>query len=155
MASTKTKHTTIYVVTGATEATKIVGVRQAGVPDGQASQIDVSSWDDDFDKFTSGRKSTGSATIEVIHDTAAHEKLEALYQSGEETEFLILAPASESAAAAAPTVAASAFAAVTSVDNVKFRGYVANYAVSMADNDVWRSTLTVQGTGPRVFTAKA
>ncbi len=154
MASTKTKHTTIYAATAAAVATKIIGVRQAGVPDGQASQIDVSSWDDDFDQFVAGRKSTGSTTIEVVFDAAAHEALEAKYQSGEVMEFLVLAPLSDSAPAVAPTVAAGEFAAVTTVDNIKFKGYIANFAVAMADNDVWRGTMTIQGTGPRTITKK-
>lgn len=155
MASTKTKHTTIYVATAAAVATKIVGVRQAGVPDGQASQIDISSWDDDFDQFVSGRKSTGSTTIEVIFDAAAHETLEAKYQSGEVMEFLVLAPVSDSAAAVAPTVTGGAFAAVTAVDSIKFKGYISNFTVAMADNDVWRGTITIQGSGPRTITKKS
>lgn len=153
--SIKTKHTTIYAATAPAVATKIVGLRQAGIPDGQASQIDVSTWDDDFDQFVSGRKSTGTATIEVVLDTAAHEALEAKYQSGEVMEFLVLAPLSDSAPAVAPTVAAGAFAAVTAVDNIKFKGYISNFAISMADNDVWRGTLTIQGTGPRTVTKKS
>lgn len=153
--SIKTKHTTIYVATAAAVATKIVGLRQAGIPDGQASQIDVSTWDDDFDQFVSGRKSTGTTTIEVVLDTAAHETLEAKYQSGEVMEFLVLAPLSDSAPAVAPTVTAGAFAAVTAVDNIKFKGYISNFAISMADNDVWRGTMTIQGTGPRTITKKS
>jgi hypothetical protein len=155
MASTKTKHTTIYAATAATVATKILGVRQAGVPDGQASQIDVSSWDDDFDQFVSGRKSTGSTTIEVVFDATAHEALDAKYHSGEVMEWLVLAPLSDSAPAVAPTVVDGAFAAVTTVDNIKFSGYISNFAVAMADNDVWRGTITIQGTGPRTITKKA
>lgn len=153
--STKTKHTTIYVATAAAVATKIIGVRQAGIPDAQAAQIDVSSFDDDFDQFVSGRKSTGSTTLEVIFDAAAHEILETKYQSGEVMEWLVLAPLSEIAPAAAPTVTAGAFAAVTTVDNIKFKGYISNFAVAMADNDVWRGTITIQGSGPRTITKKA
>ena len=150
--ATKTKHTTIYVVTGATEATKIVAVKQAGVPDAAATDIDVSHWDDDFDQFVSGRKATGETTIEVIFDATDHEKIETLYQSGSTTQFMVLAPASDTAAASAPTVTASAFAAVTAVDNIKFSGYIKNFAVAMADNDVWRATITIKGSGQRTIT---
>lgn len=153
--ATKTKHTTIYVVTGPTEATKIVAVRQAGVPSAAASDIDISHWDDDFDNFVAGRKATGETSLEVVFDATDHAAIEALYQSGESTEFLILAPASDTAAATAPTVAASAFAAVTTVDNIKFSGYIKDFAVQMADNDVWRGTITIKGSGPRVVTAAA
>lgn len=150
--ATKTKHTTIYVVTGPSIATKIVAVKQAGVPDASASDIDVSHWDDDFDNFVSGRKATGETSIEVVYDATDHDAIETLYQAGTLTEFLVLAPASETTGATAPTVAASAFAAVTSVDNIKFSGYVKNFAIQMQDNDVWRATITIKGSGPRVVT---
>lgn len=153
--ATKTKHTTIYVVTGATAATKITAVRSAGVPDAQAADIDVSHWDDDFDQFVSGRKATGETSIEVVYDATDHDAIETLYQSGTLTEFLILAPASDTTAAAAPTVVGSAFSAVTTVDNIKFSGYVKNFAVTMADNDVWRATITIKGSGARTVTKAA
>lgn len=153
--ATKTKHTTIYMVTGATAATKLLAVKQAGVPDGAAAEIDISHWDDDFDQFVGGRKSTGETTIEVIFDATDHAAIEAKYQSGETTEFLVLAPASDTAAAAAPTVTGSAFNAVTAVDNIKFAGFVKNFAVTMSDNDVWRATITIKGSGKRTITAAA
>ncbi|MGV8944662.1 phage tail tube protein [Thermomonas sp.] len=153
--ATKTKHTTIYVVTGPAVASKILAVRQAGVPDAAASDIDVSHWDDDFDQFVAGRKATGETSMEVIYDATDHDAIEALYQSGALTQFLVLAPASETAAAAAPTVTASAFAPVTTVDNIKFSGYVKNFALQMQDNDVWRATITIKGSGPRTVTKGA
>ncbi len=153
--ATKTKHTTVFVVTAATEATKIVAVKQAGVPSAAASDIDISNWDDDYDQFVSGRKATGETTLEVIYDATDHEKIEALYQTGELTEFLVLAPASETAAATAPTVTASAFQAVTTVDNIKFKGYVKDFAIQMQDNDVWRATITIKGSGQRTVTKGA
>jgi hypothetical protein len=150
--TTKTKHTTIYFVTGATAATKLLAVKSAGVPDAQAADIDVSNWDDDFDNFVSGRKATGETTIEVVYDATDHDAIETLYQSGAVTNWMILAPLSETAQAVAPTVAASAFVANTTVDNIKFPGYIKNFAISMADNDVWRASITIKGTGPRVVT---
>ena len=150
--ATKTKHTTIYVVTGATAATKIVAVKQAGVPSAPASDIDISCWDDDFDQFVSGRKSTGEITLEVIYDATDHDPIETLYQSGALAEFLVLAPASDTAEASAPTVVASAFQPVTAVDNIKFKGYVKDFAVQMQDNDVWRGTITIKGSGQRTVT---
>ena len=150
--ATKTKHTTIYVVTAAAEATKIVAVKQAGVPSAAASDIDISHWDDDFDQFVSGRKSTGETSLEVIYDATDHDAIETLYLSGAKTEFLVLAPASETTAATAPTVVASAFQAVTAVDNIKFGGYVKDFAIQMQDNDVWRATITIKGSGQRTVT---
>lgn len=150
--ATKTKHTTIYVVTGPTAATKILAVKQAGVPDAAAADIDISHWDDDFDQFVSGRKATGETSIEVIYDAVDHDAIESLYQSGATTQFLVLAPLSDTAQAAAPTVTASAFNAVTAVDNIKFSGYIKNFAIQMADNDVWRATITIKGSGVRTVT---
>ena len=150
--ATKTKHTTIYVVTSANEATKIVAVRSAGVPSAPSSDIDVSHWDDDFDQFVSGRKSTGETSLEVIYDATDHEKIETLYQSGELTSFMVLAPASETTAATAPTVTNNAFSAVTAVDNIKFSGYIKDFAIQMQDNDVWRATITIKGSGQRTVT---
>lgn len=151
--ATKTKNTTIYVVTAATVATKIIAVKQAGVPDGAASEIDISHWDDATDQFVGGRKATGETTIEVVYDATDHAAIEALYISGAVTQFMVLAPASETAPATAPTVTASAFNAVTAVDNIKFSGFIKNFAVNMADNDVWRATITIKGSGARTVTA--
>lgn len=147
MAVIKTKHTTIYVVTGPTAATKLARVRGAGVPDGQASEIDISDFDDDWDQFVAGRKATGSTTFEVIYDATEHAAIEELYTTGTVAEWLILAPASDTAAADAPTVVASKFEPVTAVTNKKFEGYVQNFAPQIQDNDVWRATITVKGSG--------
>lgn len=151
--ATKTKRTTIYVVTGATAATKIVAVKTAGVPDAAASEIDISCWDDDFSQFVAGRKETGEATIEVVYDATDHAAIETLYQSGSVTQFMVLAPLNDTTAATSPTVTGSAFAAVSTVDNIKFSGFIKNFAVQFADNDVWRATITIKGTGLRTVTA--
>ena len=153
--ATKVKHTVIYMVTGPTAATKLVAIKQAGVPDGAASEIDISHWDDDFDQFVGGRKATGETTIEVVYDATDHAAIETLYISGATTQFMVLAPASDTAAATAPTVVGSAFSAVTAVDNIKFSGFVKNFAINMADNDVWRATITIKGSGARTVTAAA
>lgn len=147
MAVIKSKHTTVYIVTGPTEATKLARVRGGGFPDGQAAEIDVSDWDDDWDQFVSGRKATGSTTFEVIYDATDHAAIEALYESGQQTEFMVLAPLSDTAPAVAPTVLASAFEPVTTVTNKKFGGFIQNFAVQVQDNDVWRATITVKGSG--------
>lgn len=147
MGVIKSKHTSVYVVTGPTAATKLTRVRGGGFPDGQASEIDISDFDDDFDQFVSGRKATGSTSFEVIYDPTDHAPIEALYLSGATAEFMILAPLSETAPAVAPTVLASAFEPVTAVTNKKFSGFVQNFAVTVQDNDVWRATITIKGSG--------
>ena len=49
----------------------------------------------------------------------------------------------------------SSFQAVTTVDNIKFSGYVKDFAIQMQDNDVWRATITIKGSGQRVVTKAA
>ncbi len=147
--SIKSKHTTIYVVTGPTVATKILRLRGAGVPDGSASEIDVSDFDDDYDQFVAGRKATGTTTFEIIYDARDQAALETLYQSGAVTSFRILPPASETTAAAAPTVTASEFAPATIPNTIDFKGFVQNFSIGIADNDVWRGTITIKGSGGR------
>ena len=44
------------------------------------------------------------------------------------------------------------FQAVTTVDNIKFKGYVKDFAIQMQDNDVWRATITIKGSGQRTVT---
>ncbi|MFG3447823.1 MULTISPECIES: phage tail tube protein [unclassified Stenotrophomonas] len=54
----KSKHTQLFIAIGATEVIKVTRVRSVGFPDGQASEIDISDFDDDWDQFVSGRKAT-------------------------------------------------------------------------------------------------
>ncbi len=68
MAVIKSKHTQIFIATAATEVIKVTRVRGAGFPDGSASEIDISDFDDDWDQFVAGRKATGSTTLEIIYD---------------------------------------------------------------------------------------
>ena len=151
--STKSKHTTIYFVSGASAATKILGVRSFSTPETSVSRIDTSSFDDDFNQYVSGRKDVGEISFEIIFDATDHDTLLDYVNSGSETEFMMLAPASDTAAATAPTAESSAFAAYSTVDNVKFRGYISKFQVDTQDNNVWMGRVSIQGTGPVTFTA--
>ncbi|MGR4897512.1 hypothetical protein ACIPR8_19910, partial [Stenotrophomonas sp. LARHCG68] len=63
----KSKHSQLFVAIAATEVIKVTRLRSVGFPDGQASEIDISDYDDDWDQFVAGRKQTGSTSIEVIY----------------------------------------------------------------------------------------
>ena len=151
--STKTKHTTMYVVTGPTTATKILALRRAAVPSAPTADIDISSFDDDYDQFVSGRRASGEETFDVVYDATDHAALETLYNSGSTTQFMIIAPASDTTAGTAPTVTGSAFAAYTSLDNVKFSGYIKDRKISMDDNNVWMGQFTIKLSGQSTVTA--
>jgi hypothetical protein len=145
--STKSKHTTIYFVSGATAATKIQGVRSFSTPETSVSRIDTSSFDDDFNQYVSGRKDVGEISFEVIYDATDHTAVMTLVNSGAETEFMVIAPASDTVAATAPTVASSAFASYTAADAFKFRGYFSKFQCDVQDNNVWMGRISIQGTG--------
>lgn len=147
MAVIKSKHTQIFIATAATEVIKVTRVRGAGFPDGSASEIDISDFDDDWDQFVAGRKATGSTTLEIIYDPADHEALEDLHATGEVVEFLVTAPLSETAGVPLPVAVGGVITPPTGVLSKSFRGFVQNFAIQIQDNDVWRATVTVRGSG--------
>jgi hypothetical protein len=143
----KSKHTQLFIAIGAAEVIKVTRVRSVGFPDGQASEIDISDFDDDWDQFVAGRKATGSTTIEVIYDSEDAEALERLHETGEVVNFLVTAPASETAGVAKPVAVGGVITPPATVLCKQFNGFVQNFAVQVADNDVWKATLTIRGSG--------
>lgn len=143
----KSKHTQLFIATAAAEVIKVTRVRSVGFPDGQASEIDVSDFDDDWDQFVAGRKATGSTTIEVIYDSEDAEALEQLHETGDVVNFLVTAPMSETAGVAKPVAVDGVITPPTTVLSKQFNGFVQNFAVQVADNDVWKATLTIRGSG--------
>ncbi len=143
----KSKHTQLFIAIGAAEVIKVTRVRSVGFPDGQASEIDISDFDDDWDQFVAGRKATGSTTIEVIYDSEDSEALELLHKTGEVVDFLVTAPLSETAGVPLPVAVDGVITPPTSVLSKQFRGFVQNFAVNAADNDVWKATMTIRGSG--------
>lgn len=143
----KSKHTQLFIAIGAAEVIKVTRVRSLGLPDGQASEIDVSDFDDDWDQFVAGRKATGTTTIEVIYDSVDSEALEQLHKTGAVVNFLVTAPASETAGVAKPDAVDGVITPPTTVLCKQFNGFVQNFAVTAADNDVWKGSLTIRGSG--------
>ncbi|MGA6148545.1 MULTISPECIES: phage tail tube protein [Stenotrophomonas] len=147
MGVLKSKHTQLFIATAPTEVTKVTRLRSVGFPDGQASEIDVSDFDDDWDQFVAGRKATGSTTIEINYDAVDHEKIEALHKSGEVVDFLVTAPKSETEGADKPEAVAGVITPPDDVVSKQFKGFVQNFAVQVADNDIWKATITIRGSG--------
>lgn len=148
MAVIKSKHTRLFIANGATEAIRVTRLRSVGFPDGSASEIDISDFDDDWDQFVAGRKATGSTSIEIIYDADAHQSLEDLHTSGEVVDILVTAPVSETEGVENVTVVDGVITPPADVVSKQFRGFVQNFAPTVADNDVWRATVTIRGTGP-------
>lgn len=142
----KSKHTQVFIAIGA-EVVKVTRLRSVGFPDGQASEIDISDFDDDWDQFVAGRKATGTTTFEVIYDTKDSEVLERLHETGEKVNFCVTAPKSETEGVEMPESANGKVVPPTDVLSKSFDGFVQNFAGSIADNDVWKATMTIKGSG--------
>lgn len=148
MSVIKSKHTRLFIAIDDTEVIRVTRLRSVGFPDGSASEIDISDFDDDWDQFVSGRKATGSTSIEIIYDADAHEDLEALHASGKVVNLLVTAPVSETEGAELPVAVGGVITPPADVVSKQFDGFVQNFAPTVADNDVWRATITIRGTGP-------
>lgn len=143
----KSKHTQLFIAISAAVVIKVTRVRSLGLPDGQASEIDVSDFDDDWDQFVAGRKATGSTSIEVIYDSVDSKELEQLHKTGKVVNWLVTAPASETEGAAKPEAVDGVITPPTDVLSKQFNGFVQNFAVTASDNDVWKATMTIRGSG--------
>ena len=143
----KSKHTQVFIAIGA-EVIKVTRLRAVGFPDGQASEIDISDFDDDWDQFVAGRKATGSTTFEIIYDTVDSEKLEDLHETGETVNFCVTAPKSETEGVEKPVALDGKVVPPEDVLSKSFDGFVQNFAPTVADNDVWKATMTIRGSGP-------
>lgn len=147
MGVLKSKHTQLFIATALAEVTKVTRLRSVGFPDGQASEIDISDFDDDWDQFVAGRKATGSTTIEINYDPVDHEKIEALHTSGAVVDFLVVAPMSETEGVPLPVAVGGVITPPEDVVSKQFKGFVQNFAVQVADNDIWKATITIRGSG--------
>lgn len=143
----KSKHTQLFVAIGAAEVVKVTRLRSVGFPDGQASEIDVSDFDDNWDQFVAGRKQTGSTSIEIIYDAADHEKLEELHITGKVVNWLVAAPLLETEGVPLPIAVGGVITPPADVVCKQFDGFVQNFATTVADNDVWKATITIRGSG--------
>lgn len=147
MGVLKSKHTQLFIAIALAEVIKVTRLRSVGFPDGQASEIDISDFDDDWDQFVAGRKATGSTSIEINYDPVDHEKIEALHTSGAVVDFLVVAPMSETEGVPLPVAVGGVITPPEDVVSKQFKGFVQNFAVQVADNDIWKATITIRGSG--------
>jgi hypothetical protein len=153
MASNKTQGLSLFFVKSPTaiqKAPKVVGVSNFG---GTRSQIDETDTDDTEEmRFTAGLKNPGSITCDLNQDFAndAQKDLEALYDSGAEVTWIL----GLSDGTAPPTIAAGNITLPTTRTFIKFTGYIADFPLSWAKNDIGRSTMQIQRSGVRTVSRK-
>lgn len=61
--------------------------------------------------------------------------------------WLVTAPLSETEGVAKPTAVAGKITPPDTVLSKQFDGFVQNFAVTSQDNDVWKATITIRGSG--------
>ena len=115
---------------------------------GARSQIDTSCFSDTDDTFVAGRGSPGQVTIDLNYSESDaneyHAKLEAARDAGNTLVWAI----GFSNGTAAPTVTSAEsleFAATRS--GRVFNGYIADVAFTIGDNDIIRTSLSIQRSG--------
>lgn len=112
---------------------------------GAANQIDKTCLDSLEMEYERGMQnpSTVNVPINFIPRSASHQALLALRQSGETVPWMITAPGSP-----APTaVGLDGYFVSPGPSNLSFVGYVADFTINIATNDIWRGTLTIQRSG--------
>lgn len=70
-----------------------------------------------------------------------------MQKTGAVVNWLVTAPKSETEGAAKPNAVGSIITPPTDVLSKQFDGFVQNYAVTSQDNDVWKATITIRGSG--------
>lgn len=143
----KSQGTELFYASGPTAIQKIVcptGISGLG---GARSQINVTCLDDTEDEqFTGGLGTPGQVTVpfNVHKNEISHEKLMELKASGEKVSWGIYS----SDVATAPTAVGSVMQPVTGRVSAIFTAYVADVAIDIGANDIWKGTVTLQRSGP-------
>ncbi|MBO2905417.1 hypothetical protein J5H39_10185, partial [Stenotrophomonas maltophilia] len=86
----KSKHSQLFVAVAAAEVIKVTRLCPVDFPDGQASEIDISDYDD-WGQFVAGCKQTGGTGIEIIYGSVGHEKLEKPHGTGDVVNWIVTA----------------------------------------------------------------
>ncbi len=133
------------------KAGRVVDVNNFG---GTRTQIDETDTDDTEEmQYSAGLKNPGSITVNLNQDfdAAAQEDLEALYDDGTKvTWFLGLSDGT-----AVPTVASGVFTVPDTRTFIQFQGFIADFPLNWARNDIGRATMQVQRSGTRTVHRKA
>lgn len=121
---------------------------------GPADQIETTCLDATSKGFAQGLKNPAAVSIPFNFDPSqtSHKLLDTLYEAGTTIDWMIAL----SDATTQPTVDSDGnFVALTTRSNIVFEGYIADFNIDIATNEVVRGTLTVQRSGSKVITYKA
>jgi hypothetical protein len=155
MGKLKDKGTQFYVGTVSLSPPVMVLPCISGIDGlaGARQNIDVTCFDSDEGENEAGRAQPGQVQISAIYDTndQTFPELEALFDSGETAGFYI----GGSDGTDPPTLDSTGLIEPpTTRSGIDFRGYVADLAWQIQQNNVWRYTITIQRTGKRRTTRK-
>jgi isochorismate synthase EntC len=152
----KTQGTELYLINPNGDVVVAVGcVTSIDGLDASRDQIETTCLESEDRTYEAGMKTHSAFTFGLNFDPAdsSHTVVEELFQSGVEVAFAI----GLSDGTADPTVdsTGSEFDLPNTRTFVAFRGYVSSFPLSMPLNDVIRSTVGVQPTGPRLIARKS
>lgn len=146
----KARGTRMFFAVSESEIHKVAcatGIQGLG---GAAAQIDKTCLDSEEDEFEQGNKTPGPVTVPInlIPRSAAHQALEDLFASGEEIDWMIVL----SDQAGEPTALDSDGHLVSpGATTIRFRGFVQDFPLDIATNEIVRVTMTIQRSGAREF----
>jgi hypothetical protein len=146
----KSQKTELFWASAATTATRAVAIKSFSGLGGARDQIDTSSLDNTEDRtFVSGLGTPSPVTVafNVHKDEASHTALLALKTSGAVVSWGIYS----SDAATAPTAVGSVMQGVADRASAIFSGYVSDINIDIAENDIWKGTITIQRSGQVTF----
>jgi len=146
----KSQKTELFWASAATTATRAVALKSFTGLGGPRDQIDTSSLDNTEDRtFVSGLGTPSPVTVafNVHKDEASHTALLALKTSGAVVSWGIYS----SDAATAPTAVGSVMQGVADRASAIFSGYVSDINIDIAENDIWKGTITIQRSGQVTF----
>lgn len=127
------------------------GVQGLGGP---ADRIETTCLDATSKSYEQGLKDPQQVTVPFNFDPrqTSHQEVEEFYESGVTTNFMI----GLSDGNAVPTADSNGdFNTLTSRSNVVFTGYVADYNIDIATNDVVKGTVIIQRSGSNSWTYKS
>lgn len=113
---------------------------------GARDQVDITCLDSDEREYTAGFRNPGQVTVPVnfIPRSAAHQALTTLNESGDTISWMIVL----SDQAGSPTVQDSAgHLDSPGATTAEFLGYVSDFNIDIATNEIVRATLVIQRSG--------
>lgn len=161
--SIKTQGTQVYVLvppasgTGANTVLEIDGLTAFNPGGTPADQIDTTTLKDKARTYLKGLRTPGTASGNVLADPKNAGHLRLIQLAADDSEINLKFAVGLSDGTAAPTVASggSDFTLPTSRTWFTFDGYISDFPFDFATNTVLNTALTIQRSGPGLFTAKS